>query len=586
MTEDTTASPRRGRDLLVGLLRSQPRALLSAVSLATFAAAVELLPYWLVYLMAVEATAAEPRTDRLVLLAVFILVATACRLLLFGAANVVSHRLAFRLQKELRLALVRALERRPLGALEGRAGDLKKTLVDDVGGLEGLIAHTLPDAVAGLAVPLLAAGLLFAVDWRMALASLALLPVAFVAQSQAFRGLGPLQAEWHAAEAAANAGLLSYVRGLATLKAYNRVASSLGDLRRSVHALADLAERVTRRTAIPYALFFVTLSTNLLVVLPVGLVLHVTGSLATADLILFVVLGAGLTAPLLRVLHAFGALDQQLQGAARIAAALDAPSLSMPAVPREPEGADIRFEGVHFGYGADRNVLHDVSFALPAGGVMAIVGPSGAGKSTAIRLIARYWDVHAGAVSIGGVDVREIAPNRLRDLVAVVFQDPFFFHGTLRENLEIAAPAASAVAIETAIEAVGLADLVASLPRGLDTPLGDRAARLSGGERQRLAIARALLKDAPVLLLDEATAFADPESELAVQQAIARLTIGRTVLIVAHRLATVMEADGIVVLEEGRLQAVGRHGDLLQRSTVYRRLWDGQSRSRDWRLRA
>ena len=586
MTGATAASSRAGRDLLVGRLRSQPKSLLLAASLATAAAAVELLPYWLVYHMAIEVTAAEPRTDRLVLLASLILAATCGRLLLFGAANVVAHRLAFRLQKELRLALVRALERRPLGALEGRAGDLKKTLVDDVGGLEGLIAHTLPDAVAGLAVPLFAAGLLLAVDWRMALASLALLPVAFAAQSQAFRGLGALQAEWHAAETAANAGLLSYVRGLATLKAYNRVASSLGDLRRSVHALADLADGATRRTAIPYALFFVMLSTNLLAVLPVGLALHVMGGLETADLVLFVVLGAGLTAPLLRVLHAFGALEQQLQGAARIAAVLDALPLDMPAMPREPEGTDIRFAGVHFGYGDNNDVLHDLSYTVPDGGVTAIVGSSGAGKSTVVRLIARYWDVRAGAVCIGGVDVREIAPDRLRDLVAVVFQDPFFFHGTIRENMEIAAPDAPSAAMESAIEAAGLAGLIAALPQGLDTQIGDRATRLSGGERQRLAIARALLKDAPILLLDEATAFADPESELAVQQAVARLTAGRTVLIVAHRLATVMEADGIAVLEGGRLQAFGRHGDLLRRSAVYRRLWDGQSRSRDWRLRA
>ena len=586
MTEAAAASSRTGRDLFVGCLRSQPKPLLLAAGLATVAAAVELLPYWLVYRMAVEVTAAEPRTDRLVLLASLIFVASCGRLLLFGAANVVSHRLAFRLQKELRLALVRALKRRPLGALEGRAGDLKKTLVDDVGGLEGLIAHTLPDAVAGLAVPLLAAGLLLAVDWRMAFVSLALLPVAFAAQVRAFRALGPLQAEWHAAEAAANAGLLSYVRGLATLKAYNRVASSLGDLRRSVHALADLADSATRRTAIPYALFFVMLSTNLLAVLPVGLVLHVAGGLATADLVLFVVLGAGLTAPLLRVLHAFGALEQQLQGAARIAAVLDAPTLGMPATPRAPEDSEIRFDGVRFGYGDSGDVLHDLSFTVPAGGVTAIVGPSGAGKSTVIRLIACFWDVRAGAVRIGGVDVREIAPDRLRDLVAVVFQDPFFFHGTIRENLEIAAPDAPAAAMESAIEAAGLAGFVAALPQGLDTPIGDRAARLSGGERQRLAIARALLKDAPILLLDEATAFADPKSEFAVQQAVARLTAGRTVLIVAHRLATVMEADGIAVLEGGRLRAIGRHGDLLRRSAVYRRLWEGQSRSRDWRLRA
>jgi ATP-binding cassette subfamily B protein len=586
MNATTEPSSRTGRELLVSLLRSQPKALLSATALATIAAAFELAPYWLVYRMTIEVIAAEPRAETLVSLATLILVAAISRLLLFGAANVNSHRLAFRVQKELRLALVRALEQRPIGVLEGRAGDLKKTLVDDVDGLEHFVAHTLPDAVAGLAVPLLAAGLLLAVDWRMALASLALLPVAFAAQMRAFRGLGAVQAEWHAAEVAANASLLSYVRGLATLKAYNRVASSLGDLRRAVRALADLADRVTRRTAVPYALFFVMLSTNLLVVLPVGLILHVTGTLETSALVLFAVLGAGLTAPLLRVLHAFGALEQQLQGATRIAAVLDAPTLPAPAVSREPTGTDIRFERVNFGYGDGADVLRDLSFTVSAGSATAIVGPSGAGKSTVIRLVARFWDTRSGTVRIGGVDVRDIAPDRLRDLVAVVFQDPFFFHGTIRENLEIAAPGASVAAMRGAMEAACLADLVASLPQGLDTPIGDRGGRLSGGERQRLAIARALLKDSPILLLDEATAFADPESEFAIQQAIARLTAGRTVLIVAHRLATVMDADGIAVLEQGRLEAFGRHVGLLRDSAVYKRLWDAQSRGRDWRLRA
>ncbi|TWT15274.1 ABC transporter ATP-binding protein [Reyranella sp. CPCC 100927] len=581
-------APRTGRRLFADLLRAEPRLLLSAAALATLAAVAELAPYVLVHRMAGAVMAPDPDPGHLVWLAVLMLVAAILRLLLFGGANILSHRMAFRIQKNLQVALVRALERQPLGALEGRAGDLKKTLVDDVGGLEHLIAHTLPDAVAGLVLPLLAAVLLLVVDWRMALASLALLPVALVAQKRAFSGLEVIHAQWHAADTAANASLLAYIRGIATLKAHHRVARSLGTLRQAVHALAGLADSITRRTAIPYALFFVMLSTNLLVVLPVGLVLHVAGSLDVAAFVLFVVLGAGLTAPLLRVMYAFGALERQMQGAARVAALLDTPAVSpgrQPPIAGTRVGADISFEHVSFGYGERPDVVHDVSFTIPAGSIAALVGPSGAGKSTLVRLVARFWDPRAGAVHIGGVDVRAMAPECLRDQVAVVFQDPFFFNGTLRENLVIATADTTTATLMQAVDAVGLSGLVAQLPQGLDTPIGDRGARLSGGERQRLAIARALLKDAPILLLDEATAFADPESERAVQRAIGRLTVGRTVLVVAHRLATVMQADTIAVLADGRLDGVGRHEILLRDSPVYRRLWDAQTGSRDWALR-
>lgn len=574
------ASPRTGGALLRDLLRNDPALPLAAASLATLAATVELLPYWLVYLMTVEATGESLRTSALVWLAGLVLAAAVTRLLLFGAANVLSHRWAFRIQKELRVSLVRALDRQPLGQLQGRAGDLKKTLLDDVSGLEHLAAHTLPDAVAGLAVAAMAALLLIVVDWRMALASFALLPVAIHAQTRAFRGLGEIQADWHKADVAANAALLGHVRGIATLKSCNRVASSFGGLRRAVHALAELTDRITRRTALPYALFFAALSGNLLVVLPVGLALHAAEALDLAVLVLFAILGAGVTAPLLRVVHAFAAFGRQSQGAGRIAALLDAPPLPSPAILRQGKGADLRFDRVRFGYGERPDLFDDLSFDVPEGRVTALVGPSGSGKSTALRLAARFWDVSGGSVRIGGVDVRDMAPEALRAHIAIVFQDPVFFHGTIRENLEIAAPGVPSARLDRVVEAARLDGLLARLPRGLDTPLGDRATRLSGGERQRLSIARALLKDAPILLLDEATAFADPESERAVQQAVARLTQGRTLLVVAHRLATVVEADRLVVLERGRLDGVGRHGELLDCSPVYRRLWESQQRAR------
>jgi ATP-binding cassette, subfamily B, bacterial IrtA/YbtP len=582
----SSSASNTGARLIFALLKSQRRLLFLATTLAIFAAAAELAPYWLVYRMAVEVVSppTPDTTQRLVLFAVLILAIAVVRLVLAGGAHIAAHAAAFQLQRDLRAALVRKLRHLPLGVVEGKTGAVKKTVIDDVAAIETLVAHAVPDAVTGVAVPLIGAAILFAVDWRMALASLALLPVAALAQRRLFRDIGPMFARWHAAENVANTSFLAYVQGIATLKAYNRAASSLSELRESVQSLARLAGDIARGTAVPHALFFVSLANNLLVVLPFGLVLHAHGSLDVPSFVLFAILGAGLTAPLLRLIFAFAALQRQTQGADRIADILHAPEQQEPARPLSPQRTDIAFGSVRFGYD-ERDVIHDLSLTVPEARVTALVGPSGAGKSTLVRLIARFWNVRAGTVRIGGVDVREIAPERLHALVAVVFQDPFFFHGTVRENLVLAAPDAPASAMESAVAAAGLADLMARLPRGLDTPIGDRGSRLSGGERQRLAIARALLKDAPILLLDEATAFADPENELSIQQAIARLTAGRTVVVVAHRLATVVQADQIAVLVRGRLDAVGRHDDVLRTSGTYRRLWDAQQRARGWTLR-
>lgn len=574
-----------GATLLRRLLRQQYRLLTVSVILAITAAALELLPYWLIYRMAQVAAHTGFDSAALGMPLILLFGAAIARLIVFGLANIASHTAAFRIQKNLRIDLLRRLAKIPTGAIEGRSGDLKKTIVDDVASFDNFIGHTIPDMVAGLALALLATLLLFFVDWRMALASLALLPVAAIAQRLTFRNVGPILARWHAADVTANSGLLAYIRGISTLRAFNRTATSLQGLREAVSAIAALSEEVTRQTAIPYALFFVALATNLVIVVPVGLLLHIHGGLGIDQFILFALLGAGLTTPLLRIVHAAAALRRLLQGGDRMAALLNTPDLPAPAIAHLPKDMSVTFDRVHFGYGDGPDVVHGVSVVLPDTRVSALVGPSGSGKSTLMRLAARFADVRQGAIRLGGVDVRAIAPERLSALVSLVFQQPQFFNGTIRENLIVARPDASTDKIDQAIEAAGLAPLLSSLPQGLETALGDRAARLSGGERQRLAIARALLKDAPLLILDEATAFADAETELAVQRATARLTIGRTVLVVAHRLVTVQEADRIVALNDGRVDGIGTHAQLLTENALYRGLWNSQWRAQQWRLR-
>ncbi|WP_454691045.1 ABC transporter ATP-binding protein [Achromobacter aloeverae] len=605
---------------ILELLRGERRLLALASVLATGAALLELMPYWLIYRMARALLAPGGAENAAILhLALAMLAASILRLLVFGAANIASHRAAFRLQRNLRARLLRHLDSVPLHALQARTGALKKTLIDDVNGLEHAIGHTLPDIVAGLALPLIAAALLASVSVPMTLLSLALLPLAAWAHARSFRGLDQLLARWHAADTQANTALLEYMRGLPTLKAHGRIASTLHGLRDSVHALAALAESVTRRTALPYATFFVALSTNLLVVLPAGLAFHASGRLDLPTLLLFVSLGAGLTAPLLRVLSAFGALQRQLGGAARIAdclalpgmapdgaraaasatAAAGMPVTTLAAAPDFDAAAAlqpwrIEMRGVRVlappladaAHGRTQGgaLLDDVTLTFAAGETTAIVGPSGAGKSTLLGLLTGTHEAAAGTIHIGARDLRTIAPRERQAMVAAVFQDSVLMRGSLRENLLMARPGADTGQIARVLRAAGLDEVCARLPAGLDTLLSDHGASLSGGERQRVAIARALLKDAPILVLDEATAALDADSAHAVRQGLDQLARGRTVLMATHDLGQASRADRIVVLAQGRVAGAGKHADLLRTCPLYETLWTCHRNSTDWTL--
>ncbi|ABD88587.1 ABC transporter ATP-binding protein [Rhodopseudomonas palustris] len=573
------------RSALRALLVAQAPLLATAGVLSLLCGVLELLPYWLIYRMVIILIGPQPDLGSLMIFATAMLAATGARFLIGGTSLLASHAAAFRVSRRLRHVLVAKIAELPIGALEGRAGDYKKAIVDDPGGLEGLISHTYPDAITGLSTTVLGAIFLLTIDWRMTLVSLALIPVSVYAQFRIFGSYAENVTRWHAAEAAANSGLMAYVSGLATLKAFNRTATTLDQLRGSIHALAELAATMTRRSAGAYAVFTISLSTNLLVVLPVGVAFLLNGMLDAPTLVLFSLLGAALTAPLLKLLIAMSSFERQRQGWTRIATLLEQRPLPRSNEPVLPARFDIAFKAVSFDYG-EKLALRDVTFHCPAGRVTALVGPSGAGKSTLLALLARFQETGSGCIQIGGVDIRRISDTNLQSLLATVFQRPYFFTGSIDENLRVASPAAGVDAIERALSAVNLSDVFKRSSLGTATSIADSSARLSGGERQRLAIARAAIKNAPILLLDEATAFVDPENELSIQHALSQLAVGRTVLVVAHRLSTIVEADQIVVLNAGRVEACGTHEELLTSSATYRRLWAAQSRASTWRLRS
>jgi ATP-binding cassette subfamily B protein IrtA len=552
---------------------------------STVAAALALVPFFVVARMTTAIYAEPPALAAVRSLALAAAGALAVRYLFVAAANMVAHVAAYRILHALRLRLARKLGAVPLSFFSRRsAGELKKTLLDDVSQIEGFVAHHFPDAVAAFVVPISVAIATLWVDWRMALASVAMAPVALAAMAIAMRDIGQAHAQWDDIQGRMNKSLLEYLRGIHVIKTFGLSARRFGDLARSIDEGIAWMEGFMRTNGRGYGAFGALIGSSLVVLVPVGGWLYHRNELSLESLVLFLVLGPQLLMSMMRLMFAWGNVDRIKAANARIQAVLSAQDLLESSTSNaQPRHHGIAFRHVGFRYDGP-DVLHDVSFEAPSGKVTALVGPSGAGKTTLVRLIPRLWEATSGHVELGGVDVRSLPLDTLLADVAMVFQDVFLFHGTIRENLQLARPDASDAELDAACRAARAYDFIQALPRKYETLLGERGARLSGGEKQRLSIARALLKDAPVLLLDEATAFADPENEARIQEALSELCAGRTVLVVAHRLSTIATADHIVVLEGGRVVDQGTHEQLLARCALYQQLWESHTQALDWSL--
>ncbi|MDO4312514.1 MAG: ABC transporter ATP-binding protein [Eubacteriales bacterium] len=498
-------------------------------------------------------------------------------------STAMSHTATYHTLRKLRESLLAKLSRMPMGTiLDTPSGQLKTTIVDRVEGMEPTLAHLIPEMTSNVLVPIAIAVYIFVLDWRMGLASLITTVVGLIVASQsgktyAVRWKGAVETGRRMANA-----IVEYVGGIQVVKAFSQ---SAGSYKKYSGAVEDNAQYYVDWMA-DNQKYMATMQTVtpavLLPVLPTGLMLWTAGSLSAAHFLTIVVLSLGLTGPLLAAMSFVDELAVVGTNVGEISGILDAPELVRPKNDAVFKGNRIQLKQVTFSYGPENEeILHGIDLDIEPGEVTALVGPSGSGKSTIARLIAGFWDVTGGAITLGDCDLREIPFDQLNRKIAYVSQDNYLFDRTVRENIRMGRLSATDEEVEEVARAAGCDAFIRGLDDGYDTICGEGGGHLSGGEKQRLSIARAMLKDAPVVILDEATASIDPENEAMIQRSISALTKGKTLIVIAHRLSTVSEADKIVVVEHGRIAGQGTQKELLENCPLYRQMWQAYLGTQD-----
>jgi ABC-type multidrug transport system fused ATPase/permease subunit len=564
------------------MLLSRRLALSCSALLSVTAAALGLVPYVSVWYIATLIWRGDPIGLRDVLLVgALALGATVLKAIAAAISTRMSHLAAYATLAELRRTLARKLTVIPLGVFQARsATDLKRVMADDVDQMEDAIAHAVPDLAAALAAPLLSALMLALVDWRGGLASIVMFPLLFLFYFAAIRSSKGKSAGYFAALAGVKTNATELVQGMKVVRAFMRAEAMLDRFDGAVRDLASAGEAYATASLKWMALFYAGMRANLLVIVPAGSVLLLRGDATAPDFVFALLVGMGMNASALKIIFTAGAFFWKMQSSGRrITALLDTPEFTEPAQPARPADMQVRFDGVTFRQ-AEKTILDDVSFVAAPGQTTALVGPSGAGKSTILRLLARFLDPEAGRILIGGVDIRDFGQAALLETMSVVHQDAWLMNDTIRANILMGKPDATETELRGAADAARVSEFAADL----DMPAGEAGRLLSGGQRQRVMIARALLADRPLLILDEATASLDPDNEAHVLEALRELSKGRTVIVVAHRLHTIRNAGKIIYLEEGSIRAQGAHEELLATCGGYARAVENYEAAEGWSL--
>lgn len=589
-----TNKRRTGLARLIEIAGTKRRLLIGAMLLAVITAIVQFVPIIAVYNILIEL--AEHALDPSLIDKAYIWLWSYIALGAFFAFGVLtfaslmlSHIAAFNILYEIRMQLVQKMVRLPLGFFSRRAsGELKKIMSDDVERIELFIAHHIPDIVTALLFPLILVSYMFAVDWRLAIVVLAVLAMAFYVMGRMYTGKKIREVSKRYVETLGrmNASIVEYIRGIQVVKTFTESTNAYRKLNDDIKEYRKFANEVNVQYQPTYVGFLTILSSALLFIIPVAVWLLV-GSASYATfvpvLLMFLFFGVAVFFPVLKLLWIGSFLNQNNMGVQKIDDILYMDEIEEPDIPRHPKDASVEFRNVSFAYDTTP-ILKAISFISHPGTITALVGPSGAGKSTVAMLAARFWDVQSGEILIGGVPVKEIPTSVLMDNVAFVFQDNMLFFDTIEENIRMGNKTATFEEVARAACAAQCHEFIESLPNGYQTLVGEGGIYLSGGEAQRIALARAILKDSPIILLDEATAFADPENEGKILAAFSHLIKGKTVLVIAHRLSTITNADRILYVDKGVIAEQGTHEQLLALKGEYARMWETYNRAKRWTI--
>ena len=543
------------------------------------------IPFWAVYEILLAFINQNVTLNGILIWCLVGAVGYLLRVACHGISTILAHISAYTILEGIRLKIADRLMKAPLGEVMGRRiGYLKNIIMDKVEDLEPPLAHMIPELTSNLLLPVVIFTWMMVIDWRMGLAVLIAPVLAMIPMFFLMRNYNSQYAAYMEANNHVNSIIIEYVEGIEVVKAFNQSTSSYEKFVNAVQSFKEFTLAWFKSTWKTMNLMMAIMPTTLLGVLPVGLLLVQNGSISPAELAMGIILSLSIVGPLMKAttfINEAKSMEYAVEAANEL---LNLPVLpdsgKIVSIPRN----DIVLEHVTFSYdGSEQNeVLHDVNLELPEGSFTALVGPSGGGKSTIARLIARFWDVTGGSITIGGKNVKELSIRQLSELVSFVTQDNFLFNCSLKENIRLGNPNATDEEVYAAAKAACCDEFIVRLDKGYDTPAGDAGKRLSGGEKQRIAIARAILKNAPIVILDEATAFTDPQNEDKIQKSIMALSKGKTLLVIAHRLSTIQNADQIVVLKKGRIVDCGKQEELLKRCPLYADMWKAHIGAKNW----
>ncbi|MBQ8959901.1 MAG: ABC transporter ATP-binding protein [Ruminococcus sp.] len=580
---------------LMELAGTKRSGLTGACILSVLSSVCKIVPYFTIYRILKKLIQCYSAGDSFTFSEVSTLViVTAVSAVLYGifayASAMLSHGAAFDILYELRMELMEKMGRISSGYYTANTqGGIKKLLLEDVEQIEIFIAHSMCEVAAAVATPLLTIIVLFMVDWRLAIVSLLPILCSFVILAMALKKPDGARLQKAMAEAKAKmeGTVIEYIHGMSVIKIFGGTGNAFKRYRTDLNSFTETVRETAYYNANGMGLYYAFFGAQVLFLLPAAIVMlgHAASYAQVLPKILFfLVICAGLKEPLENMMNVSVDSTKINVGLKRIDELLAEPEIELVGSGKELTAFDISFENVSFAYpGSGTNACDHVSFRLHQGSCNALVGPSGGGKSTVAQLLLHFYEVDEGQIKIGGVDIKEVTHSELVSKIAYVFQDPFVFHDTIENNIRMGNETATFEEVRAAAEAANIHETIQALPEGYQTVVSDDGG-LSGGEKQRISIARAMLKNAPIIVLDEATAYADAENEAKIQEAFSRLSKGKTVIMIAHRLKTIQNSDNILVMESGRLKAAGRHDELMESCELYRDMVTANERRDNWTM--